>query len=205
MKVLIVRTADSPPTFITSFFGAKIANFLRNEGFEVTEIVDWIRSSKLGWWWAKKYDLILYLGHGETDKLLGNIYLGLVLPFLDMTNIPITRNKIIITYACLSAKKLGKYAVKYSKAYTGSDYFMYVAFPEEIDYASFFYEPFQAMIRDFINGKTIGESVETYKSIAMRNALRIQSFSSPEAQVYANYLMLNAKHYQVLGDASLSL
>lgn len=79
----------------------------------------------------KKYDMIIYLGHGEKDRLMGN---NLFFSLINPRNVGKLKGSIIATMACFSSEVLGRVAIqKGVRAYIGCKK-EYMAFFPEIEH-----------------------------------------------------------------------
>jgi len=130
MKILVIYPADSTPTIPTFNGGVYISKMLKSKGHKVDDLAG-ITATRfpfsifLKW---NKYDMIVYLGHGGSDRLFGQLPFGLIQALMTLSDAYSFRDQVIVTIACLSGKRLGK--LIRAKAYYGSEYYMMVAFPE---------------------------------------------------------------------------
>ncbi|MCP4762576.1 MAG: hypothetical protein GY870_12420 [archaeon] len=153
----------------------------------------------------KKYDGVIYYGHGKETKLHGA---HMFWSIINSKNIEQLKGASISTMACLSARELGHIAIeKGVKAYIGTEEVYYAAFPEKernylkdwIDYT---------IIKDkaLLDGKTFGEAYDLFQKRATQYLNIYKSnFNYRNYDWYYESTLHNLKHTKLIGDKHAKL
>lgn len=115
-------------------------------------------------------------------------------------NVDLLRNKIVIAYACHSAKRLGKCAMKNgARAYIGfDDYLIFMV--DNKGSEGIFTEPILEFSYSMLNGSTLKESKEKTLSLFDKNIRKYKSYNS-----LAKLLLWDKKAFTVYGDESITI
>lgn len=143
-------------------------------------------------------DLVLFCGHGESDKIYGRENEVIV----DATNVGLLKDKNVYSFSCMSAKKLGKVATKYgAKSYIGydEDFVMFsddtARKPFDDEIATLFLKPAFAVTKALLKGKTSEEAVDTAKKEFDKSIARaINSDIQSDADSFVNWLYWDRDH-----------
>lgn len=163
-KILLIAPLVDIPTFTSNKAVFHILEYAGKYPDIDMDLMWWLGANRLSFNWKvsiKKYDLIIYYGHGKTYKLYGN---HIFLSMINMGNIHRIGGTPMDTMACLSAKGLGFEAVKRgSKAYIGTIKPYYAAFPEiERDYLEDWIDYTTIKTKRLIDGATFGEAYNAF-------------------------------------------
>lgn len=148
----------------------------------------------------KKYDLIIYYGHGKPSKLMGNhIWFSMI----DARNSDTLKDKIISTMACYSGKRLGQIAIESgAKAYIGTITKYFAAFPEtERNYLTDWIDYTTSKDKALIDGRTVGEAFRIFQKKGehylkiYENNIKFYNF-----EWYYNSLRSNLKNTILIGN-----
>lgn len=111
---------------------------------------------------AKKYDLVIYYGHGTADRLIGT---DAFISVVNKKNIWRAKNAAFSTMACYSAKDLGEFAVgNGTRAYIGTVVPYYAAFKEkERNYLQDWCDYSTIKEKMLLEGSTFTEALKAFK------------------------------------------
>ena len=153
----------------------------------------------------KKYDGIIYYGHGKENKLHGtHLFWSIINP----KNIEKLRGATVSTMACLSARELGKIAIeKGVKAYIGTEEIYYAAFPEkERNYLKDWVDYTTIKEKALLDGKTFGEAYELFQKRASKYLNIYKSnFNKRNYDWYYESTLHNLQHTKLIGDNSAKM
>lgn len=153
----------------------------------------------------KKYDGVIYYGHGKENKLHGtHIFWSIINP----TNIGKLKGAGISTMACLSLKELGKAAMeKGVSAYIGSDEVYYAAFPEkERNYLTDWVDYTTVKDKAILDGKTFGEAIALFQKRATKYLnIYKQNIGYRNYDWYAESIEWNIQHTKLIGDSNIRM
>ena len=205
-KVLLIAPLLDVPTVTSNLATLEILDWIDNRTFDTDIDIDYLTgiiANKLFYnlkVWKKKYDLILYYGHGYSDKLMGNhIYISLI----NTKNIYKLKGTGISSMACFSADRLGKVAINEGvKAYIGTITPYWAAFPENyrnftkdwIDYTT---------IKDkmLLTGHSFGEAINAFKNRAAYYLNIYEKYKDYESyNWYIDSIKSNIQNTILLGD-----
>lgn len=133
-------------------------------------------------------------GYRLDDDITCDIMCGLP------SNVQLLRDKIVVAYACHSAKRLGVCAIKNgAKAYIGfNDYLIFIV--DNKGSEEIFKEPMLTFSYSLLNGDTIGEATrKTYEKFD-ENIRKYKSL-----KILARLLMWDRKAFTVYGDPNLTI
>lgn len=207
-KALILYSLDSLATTITALGGERIANALEGLGVEVFRFDIWkcvnplFQLQRL----INKPDLIVYLGHGDYDKLYGQLPVGFFLPLVQLLNVDLLRDTITVTYACDSGRILGPKAP--ARAYYGSvePYYVALTYPQH-DFMSDFFETWLTIPLALVQGKTAGEALELYRNKCTQfiSLYTMHLHDWQGAEEFKRFLTSNRDNYRLFGDGNARL
>lgn len=153
----------------------------------------------------KKYDGIIYYGHGKESKLHGaHLFWSIISP----SNINKLKGAGISTMACLSLKELGKIAIqKGVKAYIGSDEVYYAAFPEkERNYLKDWIDYTTVKDKALLDGKTFGEAYALFQKRATKYLNIYKSkLNYRNYDWYYDATLHNIQHTKLIGDSNVKM
>ena len=148
----------------------------------------------------KKYDLIIYYGHGEKDRLMGNHFYWSI---INKKNVRRTNPASFDTMACHSAAGLGMLTVKQgTKAYIGTTDLYYAAFPEkEYNFLRSWIDYTTIKTKALLDGKTFGEAYKAFlDTINKYITLYEQNIGYKNYDWYLEKTIWNRDHTILLGD-----
>lgn len=207
MKACVVYPLDSAPTSVTAIAGDRVAALLEEAGFTVFRFDTWkaarliLQLQQL----VNPSPLVVYLGHGDADRLFGQLPVGLVSPLVDLLNAGVLRDKIVVTIACRTGLELGPRSP--ARVYLGSRSWMYVAFPsEEHNYMEDYIDTWVQIPRALAEGKTAGEAYAAYADRVVRYLSLYDGHPEwPNGVVYRKNLYENLAYYGLWGNPSAKL
>jgi len=208
MSVVIIYPHHDIPTTLSALCADELVEWIKREmrvkptelyGFGAVRLALY---SKL----LQPANLICYYGHGGSNRLHGQTPPDeLILP----DNVDWFSDKIVFTYACLSARQLAPLGIRKGvKAYFGSVSDMYVAFPEwDHDYLADWVDCINTIPKALLLGRTCGEAFELFES-KVEHYVSLYEERKAEwlnADWYAWAFRHNLNHYRLLGNPDLSL
>lgn len=214
MMAAIVRPLmndPKDPTHITYGWGQAIIDYALTHGVDVLDIKGpWVDYQNITPLLTKnRPDLFVYTGHGCKNYLATQNGCSLTNGWTEDVckvqcgqppNLNLLRNAIVVTFSCHSSSQLGKCAIKYgARAYIGfSDYMMFTS--DGKGSQDLFRDALLPMAIELINGKTVGEAVETTKAALYSAAKQYKPVKYLAIPFYWNY-----EYMQVLGDLNARL
>lgn len=208
MKILLIAPLVDIPTIVSNLAVFEILGYADTKPDIDIDYLPGIMANRLMYilhTTFKKYDLIIYYGHGERDRLMGNhIYWSII----NKKNVKKTRLTPFDTMACHSAMELGTFAVEQgAKAYIGTIDLYYAAFPEKehnflrdwIDYTTI-------KTKALLDGATFGEAYNLFRKRAISYlTLYKKSLGYKNYDWYAKTLAHNINKTILLGDKDARL
>jgi len=202
VKACVVYSLDSAPTSVTAVAGDMIADLLEKKGFTVFRF-DTFKAFRTLFELQQLInpsDFVVYLGHGDADRMFGQLPVGLVTPLVDLLNAGVLRDKVVYTIACRTGLELGRRAP--ARVYYGSTSWMYVGLPApEHNYALDYIDTWIQIPQVLAEGKTAKEAYEAY---AERVRYYLSLYDShpewPNADAYRKNLYENLAYYRLIGD-----
>jgi len=194
-------------TTISAHVADDLIDWLRQEGFEVRDLYGAKAVRPLLWGsLLKPTKLVCYYGHGSEIRWLGQFPPNY---FLDAENAEWMKGMVAFTYACYTAKELGKSAIERGvRTYFGSDEPMYVAFPEyDHDYLADLIDCINTIPKELLKGASAESAYRAYKE-KVRSYVELYEnrvADWPNADWYAMAFKHNAEHYRLLGDPKARL
>lgn len=199
------------PSHTTFKWGKDIIDYALLHGVNAIDITDpWVEYKGITYL-LKKYrpDMFVYTGHGCKNYLAVHNGCSITNGWKEdvcqsqcslSPNIDILKGAIVVTFSCHSSSQLGKCAIKYgARAYVGfSDYMMFTS--DRLGSDNLFKERLMPMAIEILNGKTVGEAVQTTKTALLMAAKKwkpVKWISIP--------MMWNHEYMQVLGDMNARL
>ena len=201
-------------TSMTFYMANAIDEYFTKKKYRVIRILN-PTANKYGFLLSLIYKpaLILYLGHGVEDALVGDVvsyYSGF--PFVHKRWSRWLKNTIVFTYACLSGKDLGREAIRNGAlAYFGAKDVMFAALnlPEH-DYLNDFIDIWSSGVIALLEGKTTGEAYDIIQSrgeeyLAKYEKMMEDKDKYPNADWFYYALRWNLDVYQLLGDENATI
>lgn len=152
-------------------------------------------------------DTIIYFGHGTPESLVGTPIVGISFSPSNMVvaglNDQMLQDAVVITISCKSLGGLGRRAVTGGAlAFAGSTEDMWVGHDQNgYDYLADFTKVFLSLPTGFLlDGLTLGQATQVYKTLAQRYVDRYESMGGPTALKHAKYMKDNIKYYNVVGN-----
>jgi hypothetical protein len=207
-KALLLYSLDSLPTTITALGAGEIAKDLASLGVDIVQLDIWecVNPAFQLQNWINKPDLIIYLGHGDDDRLYGQLPIGLIVPLVQVLTNYLLSGTITIAYACDSGRVLGPSAP--SRAYIGATdpYNVALTYPEH-DYMSDFFETWKVIPEALVQGKSVGDALSLYQAKCTEYiTLYGQHLSDWSAAAeFQQFLTQNRDSFKVFGDATAKL
>jgi len=206
-RVVVTYALDSAPTAIVATIADHAAEILRkHHDVDVLAIISATRIPFFIAHMLKKYDGIFYFGHGDTDRLYGQLPFGLISPLMIKTdNI---KTKIIYAVACLAGKEFAPSIIsRGTRAIIANTNYTFVAVPsKERNYFKDFLDIFTTPVKVLANGGTASEAyhalmgkINNYKNLYQAN-LRVW----PNADYYLWALEMNSG-FKLFGDPDARL
>jgi len=195
------------PTTISAHAAFDLISWLREEGFEIRNLYSWKAVRPLLWGsLTRPTKLVCYYGHGSEIRLHGQIPPNFL---VDAENVNWLEGKVVFTYACLSARNLGKRAIERGVVtYFGSDEYMYVAFPEfDHDYLADLIDCINTIPKELIKGASAESAYRAYKEKTLSYVELYENRKAdwPNADWYAMAFRRNAEFYRLLGNPDARL
>lgn len=133
-------------------------------------------------------------GYRLDDDIMCDIMCGLE------SNVQLLKNKLVVAYACHSAKRLGVCAMKNgAKAYAGfNDYLIFIV--DNKGSEEIFKEPILTFSYSLLNGDTLGEA--TYKTYEKFDE-NIRKYKS--LKILARLLLWDRKAFTVYGNKDITI
>lgn len=137
---------------------------------------------------------LMNYGYRLDDDIVCDIMCGMP------SNVQLLKDKIVVAYACHSAKRLGVCAMRNgAKAYAGfNDYLIFIV--DNKGSEDIFKEPILQFSYSLLNGDTIGEA--TYKTLNKfdQNIRKYKSYN-----ILAKLLLWNRKSFVVYGNPNMTI
>lgn len=197
MKVLVIAPFHDYATYLSIQAVNRLKKWMDKKGINYYAPNPLLTSRHFISLYAKEeYDLVCYYGHGLSDRLGG----GFIhfYPIFDINNISLFEDSIIYTMSCLSARKLGREAVKRGvKTYFGQKVKYFTFLPDhQYDYMEDWYWLVNTIPKALMKGKNAAKAMDIYENRA--NNLHIK-YSAHDIR-NANILFSNALNMIVLGN-----
>jgi len=202
VKACVVYSLDSIATGVTAAAGERVAQILEDKGFTVFRFDSFkaVRSLFELQQLINPSVFVAYFGHGDADRLFGQLPIGLAIPLVDLLNMGVLREKVVYTIACRTGLDLGKKVP--ARAYLGSESWMYVALPApEHNYMEDYIDTWIQIPQVLAEGKTVREAYQAYEE-KVRYYLSLYEAHPewPNVDVYAKNLRENLIYYRLYGD-----
>ncbi|HEC37827.1 hypothetical protein LCGC14_0223420 [marine sediment metagenome] len=208
-KILIISPLQDIPTITSNLAIAELMNYAATKYDLDIDYLWGLGANRAFFSWKtalkKGYDLIIYYGHGEKNRLIG---INAIRSIINIKNIHKLKGAGVSTMACLSLKELGVAAIKKGvKAYIGTDELYYAAFPEkEYNYLSSWIDYTTVKDKAILDGKTFGEAYNLFVKRATKY-LNIYKAKSGYRNYdwYAKSTEWNIKHTKLIGDPNTKI
>ena len=208
-KILIIAPLQDIPTITSNMAVNEIMSYAATKYNLDIDYLWSIMANRMSFNWKtalkKSYDLIIYYGHGEENRLIGiNAFISII----NKKNIYKLKGSGVSTMACLSLKELGVTAIeKGVKAYIGTDDLYYASFPEkERNYLRDWIDYTTVKDKALLDGKSFGEAYDLFVKRATKY-LDIYKAKSGYRNYdwYYNSTLHNIQHTKLLGDPNTKI
>lgn len=164
MRILLISPLMDIPTITSNLAVAEILEYAKTKLNTDIELLFGLKANRIFFDFTttfRKFDAIIYFGHGRENSLAGN---HIFWSMINRNNVYKTRDTPYSVMACHSAAGLGKYAVKNgTKAYFGSTEEKYAFFPEkERDFLADWIILETTVPKLIMDGKTFGEAYKAF-------------------------------------------
>lgn len=207
-KVLIIAPLVDVPTVTSNMAVGELMAYATTKNDLDIDFLWGIGANRLSFNFKtafKKYDIVIYYGHGKYSKLHGT---HMFWSLLNASNIGKLKGVGVSTMACESARELGEEAIKQGvSAYIGSDEVYYAAFPErERNYLSDWIDYTTVKDKALLDGKTFGEAYDLFKKRATQYLnIYKRNIDYMNYDWYYESTLHNLKHTILLGDKNTKL
>lgn len=164
-KVLLIIPLIDIPTITSNYAAYDLLAYMDTKWNLDVDVLHGIAANRIAfnlYTRAKKYDVIMYFGHGEQKRLMGN---HVIWSMINEKNIKNARDSIFLTMACYSGKELGKIAIeKGVRAYIGAIDIIHANFPEkERNYLTDWRNQYTCYFKAVLDGKSVGEAFSIFQ------------------------------------------
>lgn len=208
---LVIAPFHDRATEITSECARIAVEILEENGFHVYTLEkDDATRDKLEEFLRKHPEtrLIIYMGHGDEDKLLGQLPQGEVNPLIDLTNVDLLAGKVVVAVACLSGRRLGMSAIAHdAKAYLGWDDLVYIALPVEgvRNYQADFMRALLAPVITVAKHRTFSEAKRNFEEVCDYYINLYEQNKWKFWDVFKRFMEHNKNHFVIHGEEYGSL
>ena len=203
MKALVISPYSGEIVLeATSTLARVCVEALKKENFEVDTLEG--AEAKRKNLPKKKYELILFAGHGEERSLLGSDGRAI----FDDNNIDYMENAMVIAIACKAGRWLSMSATsKGAKAFFGfSDIAYLPQSSEKHAYLSDFVRTFSVPLLALLEGYTVHLAFEQFQSLCREYSAQYEEKEyDPYAGIMASWMIFNANcsHYEGAPNSTL--
>jgi hypothetical protein len=202
IKTLIISPSIFAPADISAPMAEKVYNVYNLKGGNV-EILEGIFATRIPiiTKLQEDYDLIIYMGHGQADRICGEN------PFCDaigMSDLHLFEGKIVVCApACEVGKVLGPASIQNgARTFIGATTSMYGAWPEyDHNYYADWREYFEMLYKGLLT-ETTNDAVQMYKNRASNfiELYKSKEGEWPNADWYINATYVNRDRLEIFGD-----
>jgi len=203
IKTLIIAPSIFAPANISAPMAEKVANVYNLKGHHEVDVLfgPWATRIPIMTRLEENPDLVIYMGHGQADRICGEN------PFCDgLTTLDahLFKDKIVVCApACEVGQALGPTSIyKGAKAFIGATTSMYGAWEEvENNYYADWRNYFETLYK-YLMTDTVGNAVQAYKNKATEYIEIYKSKEDvwPNADWYINATYVNRDRLEVYGD-----
>ena len=207
MSVAVIYAVDSIPTSIAATYAEECIRILERAGLRVDRFAALTATRIFHLANAlKRYEGVMYFGHGTRDKLLGQLPFGALVPLL--TKWDSLRARVLYAVACLAGQELMPALVRKGlRAGIANVNYTIVAVPApERDYFRDFLDVFVEPVRVLARGGTAGEAHRAmHRKVAYYRRLYLEHMREwPNADFYVYALDMNSG-FRLFGDPSATI
>lgn len=210
-KILLIAPLIDIPTITSNLLAYDLLAYLGRDNIKDKFDVDllWgLGANRLSFDFYtkfKKYDLVMYVGHGTKNNLKGEHLFGSI---INKNNISRLKDSIVLTMACSSAAELGRVAIqKGVKAYIGGEDLIYASYPEkERNYLDDWRDEYGTYFKEVIDGKNVYEAYRDFQR-KMTHYIKIYDMEGEYRNFdwYKESALHNQKITILLGDPNAKL
>ncbi|RLI78621.1 hypothetical protein DRP04_09945 [Archaeoglobales archaeon] len=198
MRILVIAPLDSAPTTVTFYAARRIYETLRSKGYNVDMLphVFATHFSFLLREFFSRDDAVIYLGHGTSIGLIGQLPVGLLKMLVDISTKNLVKDKVVITIACNTLRRFGREAP--CRAYFGSDYFMSVGYPTlDHNYTEDFVDTWETLILNALE-KDPYRALDLYRDRCTYYIRLYEAHRWEAWDVYSYAMRINRDYYGVV-------